>query len=173
MSSKYLLPRAQGLVRGTRCVCIHSRTQMGWDRPPKCQMRGTGRRGLGVQRETGVCGPVSPQSLWSRCCHCVTPHSGTVFQWQVSDTCSCVPLQSGADRAECHQHLPGLHRGGPGRPLEDQTHLGGDSSVLVQPVEGASQLPVPAPQHRAGAEYQANPGQVWGNSAEVRASCQR
>lgn len=92
MSSKYLLPRAQGLVRGTWCVCTYSRTQMGWDRPPKCQMRGTGRRGLGVQRETGVCGPVSPQSLWGRCCHCVTPHSGAVFQWQVSDACSCVPL---------------------------------------------------------------------------------
>ena len=81
-----------------------------------------------------------------------------------------LPSQGGADRAECHQHLPGLHRGGLGRPPEDQTHMGGQISVLVQPVEGASQLPDSVPRLQAGAAYQTHPGQVWGNPAEVSSS---
>lgn len=113
---------------------------------------------------------VSLLSVGGRCCQGITPQVWRFSKWLGSETSFSHPLQSGADRAECHQHLPGVHRGGLGGPLEDQTDLEAGTAVLVQPVDRVPQIPVSIPEARAGSEYQAHPGQVWGNPAQVSAS---
>lgn len=56
MSSKYSLPRAQGVVGGAG-VCTYCRAHMGAGQVPECQVRGTGRKGLGVQGRLVCVGP--------------------------------------------------------------------------------------------------------------------